>query len=67
VERYDRVFQWCLPRYGDDDEISFEFQAASKDMKLYDKAHCRWLDSIILCDKVITAHHVARFHGACLS
>jgi hypothetical protein len=27
--RYEKVFQWCLPRYGDDDDQSlFEFQAA---------------------------------------
>jgi hypothetical protein len=27
--RYEKVFQWCLPRYGaDDDEHLFEFQAA---------------------------------------
>jgi hypothetical protein len=30
--RYEKVFQWCLPRFGDgdddDDESFFEFQAA---------------------------------------
>jgi hypothetical protein len=26
--RYEKVFQWCLPRYGDDDKTLFEFQAA---------------------------------------
>jgi hypothetical protein len=27
--RYEKVFRWCLPRYGDDDDESlFEFQAA---------------------------------------
>jgi hypothetical protein len=27
--RYEKVFQWCLPRFGDDDDESlFEFQAA---------------------------------------
>jgi hypothetical protein len=25
----DMVFEWCLPRYDDDDEILFEFQAAT--------------------------------------
>jgi hypothetical protein len=26
--RYEKAFQWCLPRYGDDEESLFEFQAA---------------------------------------
>jgi hypothetical protein len=26
--RYEKVFEWCLPRFGDDDEILFAFQAA---------------------------------------
>jgi hypothetical protein len=29
--RYEKVFQWCLPQFGDgeyDDESLFEFQAA---------------------------------------
>jgi hypothetical protein len=26
--RYEKVFQWCLPRFGDDDQSLFEFQAA---------------------------------------
>jgi hypothetical protein len=26
---YEKVFQWCLPRYGDDDnQTLFEYQAA---------------------------------------
>jgi hypothetical protein len=27
--RYEKVFQWCLPRFGDDDDKTlFEFQLA---------------------------------------
>jgi hypothetical protein len=26
--RYEKVFQWCLPRFGDDDQSLFKFQAA---------------------------------------
>jgi hypothetical protein len=26
--RYEKVFEWCLPRFGDDDKSLFEFQAA---------------------------------------
>jgi hypothetical protein len=26
--RYEKVFRWCLPQYGDDDKSLFEFQAA---------------------------------------
>jgi hypothetical protein len=23
--RYEKVFEWCLPRFGDDDQSLFEF------------------------------------------
>jgi hypothetical protein len=26
--RYEKVFEWCLPQFGDDDKSLFEFQAA---------------------------------------
>jgi hypothetical protein len=26
--RYEKVFEWCLPRFGADDKSLFEFQAA---------------------------------------
>jgi hypothetical protein len=26
--RYEKVFEWCLPRFGDDNQSLFEFQAA---------------------------------------
>jgi hypothetical protein len=34
--RYEKVFRWCLPRYGEDnDESLFEFQATR--MRIYMK------------------------------
>jgi hypothetical protein len=26
--RYEKVFEWCLPRFGDDNQTLFEYQAA---------------------------------------
>ena len=66
--RFEKVFQWCLPRFGDDDDQSlFEFQAAR--MRNYMRK--RVLESgfkprYYKGDKVITGDHVARFYGACL-
>jgi hypothetical protein len=62
------VFQWCLPRYGDDhDETLSEFQAAR--MRNYMRkciVEDGWTPRFYTGDKVITCDHVARFHGACL-
>jgi hypothetical protein len=42
--RFEKVFEWCLPRYGDNDEQTlFEFQAAR--MKKKDKKSRRWVES----------------------
>ncbi|OEU11919.1 hypothetical protein FRACYDRAFT_245042 [Fragilariopsis cylindrus CCMP1102] len=66
--RFEKVFQWCLPRFGDDDDQTlFEFQAAR--MRNYMRK--RVLESgfkprYYKGDKVITGDHVARFYGACL-
>ena len=65
--RYEKVFQWCLPRYGDDDESLFEFQAAR--MRNYMKKRVveeGYKPRYYTGDKVITGDHVARFYGACL-
>jgi hypothetical protein len=66
--RYENVFQWCLPRFGDDDQSLFEFQAER--MRNYMRKRVveenykpRWYYT---GDKVITGDHVARFYGACL-
>jgi hypothetical protein len=59
---YKKVFQWCLPRYGEDnDEHSFEFQAAR--MRNYEDG---FKPRYYTGDKVIIGNHVARFYGACL-
>ena len=66
--RFEKVFQWCLPRFGDDDDQTlYEFQAAR--MRNYMRK--RVLESgfkprYYKGDKVITGDHVARFYGACL-
>jgi hypothetical protein len=66
--RYEKVFRWCLPRYGkDDDETLFEFQAA----RMRNNMRKRVLEEnykprCYTGDKVITGGHVARFYGACL-
>jgi hypothetical protein len=66
--RYEKVFQWCLPRYGDDDDQSlFKFQAAR--MQNYMKKRVledNYKPRYYIGDKVITGDHVARFYGACL-
>ena len=66
--RYEKVLQWCLARYGDDDDKTlFEFQAAR--MRNYMKK--RFLEEgykprYYTGYKVITGDHVARLYGACL-
>jgi hypothetical protein len=60
--RYEKVFRWCLPRYGDDDdETLFEFQAAR--MQNYMKKRVleeNYKPRYYTGDKVITGDHVAR-------
>jgi hypothetical protein len=67
--RYEKLFQWCLPRFGDDDDESlFEFQAARM------RNYMRWKRVVeegykpryYTGDKVVICSHVARFYGACL-
>jgi hypothetical protein len=65
--RYEKVFQWCLPRFGDDDQSLFEFQAAR--MRNYMKKRIveeNYKPRHYTGDKVITGDHVARFYGAYL-
>jgi hypothetical protein len=64
---YEKVFQWCLPRFGDDDEHLSEFQAAR--MRNYMRKRIVEEDykpRYYTGDKVIIGSHVARFYGACL-
>jgi hypothetical protein len=61
------VFQWCLPRFGDDDEHLFESQAAR--MRNYTRKRVvedGFKPRYYTGDKVVIGSHVARFYGACL-
>jgi hypothetical protein len=65
---YEKVFRWCLPRYGEDDDESLsEFQAAR--MRNYMKKRVLeegYKPRYYTGDKVIIGDHVARFYCACL-
>ena len=67
--RFEKVFEWCLPRFGDDNNQSlFEFQAAR--MRNYMRKRIveeGWTPKYYLWESVITADHVARFYGVCLA
>jgi hypothetical protein len=67
--RFEKVFQWCLPRYGDNDEQTlFEFQADR--MRNYMRKRVlqdNWTPKYYTGDRIITADHVARFYGACMA
>jgi hypothetical protein len=66
--RYEKVFRWCLARYGDNGDISlFEFQAAR--MRNYMRKRVLeegYKPRYYYGGRVITGDHVARFYGACL-
>ena len=68
--RFENVFRWCLPVFGDDDDETslFEFQAAR--MRNYMRKRMvadGWKPKYYTGDKVITGDHVARFYGVCLA
>jgi hypothetical protein len=66
--RFEKVFEWCYPRYGDNDEQSlFEFQAARMQNYMTKRVADGWTLKYYHYDKVITVDHVARFYGACLA
>jgi hypothetical protein len=68
--RFEKVFQWCLPRYGDNDEQTlFEFQADRmrnymRKRVVQDDWTPKYYNTV---DRVITADHVARFYGAMMA
>ena len=69
--RFEKVFQWCLPRFGNDDDVSlFEFQAAR--MRNYMRKRMvedNWRPKYY-CQNgngEITGDHVARYYGTCLA
>jgi hypothetical protein len=66
---YEKVFRYCLPRFGDNDEQTlFEFQAAR--MRNYMRKRViedNWTPKYYTGDRKITAGHVARYCGACMA
>jgi hypothetical protein len=66
--RYEKVFEWGLPQYGDDDnETLFEFQAARMRNYMWKwVVEYGWMAKYYSYDNVIKADQVARFYGACL-
>jgi hypothetical protein len=66
--RYEKVFEWCLPWFGDGKESLSEYQAPR--MQNYMRKRIvedGWTPKYFTGDRVITAHHVTRFYGACLA
>jgi hypothetical protein len=64
---FDKVVEWCLPRFGDDDnETLFKFQAARMRNYMTKQIADGWTPKYYTWDRVITADNVARFYGACL-
>jgi hypothetical protein len=66
--RFEKVFEWCVPRYGDNDGQSlFEFQAARVRNYMTKRVADGWTPKYYHYNNVITADHVARFYGAFLA
>jgi hypothetical protein len=66
--RYEKVFEWCLPRFGDDNESVFAFQAAR--MRNYMRKRMvedGWNPKYYIGDRIITTDNATRFYGACLA
>ena len=66
--RYEKVFEWCLPKFGDDDQSLFEFQSAR--MRNYMKKRMiedAWNPKYFSWEIEIQPDHVARFYGAMLA
>jgi hypothetical protein len=65
---YEKVFEWTLPRFGDDEQTLFEFQAARMQNYMPKRiVEDGWTPKYYTGDWVITADHVTRFYGACLA
>jgi hypothetical protein len=65
---YEKVFEWALPQFGDDEQSLFDFQAAR--MRNYMRKRTvedGWTPKYYTGDRVITTDHVTRFYGACLA
>jgi hypothetical protein len=66
--RFEKVFEWCLPRIGDDDNESLsQFQAARMKNYMTRQIAEGWVPKYYTWDKVITADHGARLYGTSLA
>jgi hypothetical protein len=66
--RFEKVFEWCLPQFGNDNnETLFEFQAARMRNYMTKQIAYGWSPKSYTWDNVITADHVAQFYGASLA
>jgi hypothetical protein len=68
--RYEKVFEWSLPRFGDDNESLSEFQAAR--MRNYMRKRIfedGWTPKYYnIGNRVVTTDHVTtRFYVACVA
>jgi hypothetical protein len=66
--RYEKVFEWCLPQFGDDNESVFAFQAARmRNYMMKRMVEDGWNPKYYIGDRIITTDHITRFYGACLA
>jgi hypothetical protein len=66
--RYEKVFEWCLPRFGDGSESLFAHQAARmRNYKTRRIINDKWRPKYYTGDREISEDHVTRFYGACLA
>jgi hypothetical protein len=66
--RYEKVFECCLPRFGDDDQSLFTFQAARmRNYMMKRMVEDGWNPRYYTGKQLITGDHVTRFYGACLA
>jgi hypothetical protein len=66
--RYEKVFEWCLQRFSDDDKSLFEFHAARmRNYMMKRMVEDGWNPQYYTGDRFITGDHVTRFYGACLA
>ncbi|KAL7517840.1 hypothetical protein ACHAWF_000163, partial [Thalassiosira exigua] len=65
--RFYKVLEWCLPRFGPDDQILFDWQAVRmRNYMIYLMEHRGWKPKYYDPAKgvVITGDHVCRMYGA---
>jgi hypothetical protein len=67
--RFEKVFDWILPRFGvDDSESLYDWQAARMRNYMTKKVvEDGWIPRFYHYEDVIQSHHVARYYGTCLA